>query len=273
MDNILTQKLQDWLNTPEKQRDPSEGAEMLLALTRNRALYNSVSRNPARFMAKMVYELRKHLIMRLDNMTVADVARMDQTVMASVAELQPELPVVSTDAELPTAKRARGRRPDHDRLPAHIRDLWDSNLARARKITLLFNELKAMNDLMPCDRYEKLKMLADVESRYRANLAEYDAYVIIPSVNRAEGLPVPRKTIPRREMSPEAQRVASAASKTMSKTRDALHALTSDDSDRRAVLVARLQAATNQLLHTGAAITDETRDDLLSLGIRLNYDE
>ena len=84
LDNKLTQQIADWLNTPEADRDVRAGADLMLSLNRNRALYNSILRRPDKFMAKLVYELRKFLRMRLDAATAADAAKLEREVMPRV---------------------------------------------------------------------------------------------------------------------------------------------------------------------------------------------
>ena len=76
MDNKLTQQITDWLNTPRERRDIGAGAMMLLRLNNNRFLYANIMRRPEKFADKLEYELRKHLRIRLDNMTMADVVRL-----------------------------------------------------------------------------------------------------------------------------------------------------------------------------------------------------
>lgn len=169
MDNKLTKEIQDWINTPAAERDVRKGAELLLSLNRNRAMYNSFLLRPDRYMNNVVYELRKFLKIRLDKMTSRSVAALEQRVMTKAA-------VISTSDEMPAATTARGKRPDHDRLPLHIRRLWDDNVERIKKIALLFNELKAMNHLQPCDRYEKLKLLDEADTRYREDMEQYDNF-------------------------------------------------------------------------------------------------
>lgn len=69
--------MQDWLNARPSDRDFMRGATMLRSLNRNKALYNTLVRNPGKYMSKLEYELRKHLRIRLHNMSVADVIHME----------------------------------------------------------------------------------------------------------------------------------------------------------------------------------------------------
>lgn len=285
IDNSLTQAVQDWLNTPESERDIHRGAEMLLALTRNRALYNSVLRRPDKFMAKMVYELRKHLRLRLDHMAVTDVVRLEAEVIPRAQELIGDAPAVSVDSELPEATIAKGKRADHDTLPADIRDRWESNGQLYRQIILLFNELKAMADAKPCDRYEKLKILDEAEKTYRSNLEIYDAYV----ASAAQDPEVPESDVtaetetvsdtsesgeseatPAMEDEPaitdDTAKAVGAARKTISKYKKIAAPLAPDD-PKRVTAVEKIQSAVNVIRSAGAEFTDAYKSELLALGI------
>ena len=177
MDDKFTQKIQDWLNTPPMERDIMAGATMLLQMNRNRVLYTNIIRRPDRFGEKLEYELRKHLRIRLDGMTLADVVKMEREVMPRVEQTLKDAPVITTDAELPEGVVARGRRPDHDDLPAEIQALWDNNIENYHKVRDLHHQLKEMEAAPPCDRYEYLKLLDEADKKYRENLAKYDGFV------------------------------------------------------------------------------------------------
>ena len=58
LDPKLTQEMQDWLNARPADRDFMRGAAMLRSLNRNKALYNTLVRNPGKYMSKLEYELR-----------------------------------------------------------------------------------------------------------------------------------------------------------------------------------------------------------------------
>lgn len=281
LDSKVTQSVQDWLNTPEDERDIKAGADLMLSLNRNRALYNSILRRPDKFVGKLVYELRKHLRIRLADMTLADVGRKEKEVMPLVQETIGTMPILSTDDELPEGVVARGRRADHDILPAHVQELWDSNAERYRRIVVLFNELKAMNDLQPCDRFEKVAMLGELDRTYRENLSLYDSYVPeslppmggdtpdeTPSENASdevstEGIP---SEASRDEVSTDNVRIISNARKTLSKYRKQLTALDGDD-PRRQTALEKIQSAVDAIIACGAGVADDTKAELTALGI------
>lgn len=76
--------MQGWLNTEPAKRDLLKGAEMVLKLTRNRILFQNISRNPQKFASKIEYELNKYLKIRLDRKTIQDVVQMDKVLVPSV---------------------------------------------------------------------------------------------------------------------------------------------------------------------------------------------
>ncbi|MBQ8277831.1 MAG: hypothetical protein IJY00_05240, partial [Bacteroidaceae bacterium] len=157
---------------------------MLLRLTRNRILHANILRRPDKMAAKLEYELKKHLRIRLDGMTRRDVALMEREVMPRAEELlaaggPPDadggLPEISSEADQP-APVHEGRRADHDALPEEIRRLWDDNAGIWFRIKQTYNTLLSMEHAAPCDRYDHLKMLDELDRRYRDNMARYDAY-------------------------------------------------------------------------------------------------
>lgn len=265
IDPKLTGRIQEWLNTPEKERDIDAGATMLLQLTNNHALYNSVMRAPAKFAAKMTYELRKYLKIRLDHMTMADVVRLENEVMPKAAETVGKT-VISTDDEI-TEAEAAGRRADHDQLPPEIQALWDDNGPRIRKIIQLFNELKNMYDQRPCDRYEKVKMLGELDKIYRANLEKYDAYVPgtadatagTPTVEPSADPEAPETTVD------IAAKVGNAR-KNLSKYRKQISEL-ADEDPKRPKLIMKMQKTVDFVLTSGGTFSADTMTDLRTLGI------
>ncbi len=247
LDPKFTASMQSWLNTPAEQRDIAAGAMLLFQANRNRALYNSIVAHPAKFAAKLEYEMRKHLKIRLAKMSLEDVVRMDASVMPRVERTVATEAVISTDDEL-----AKGKRPDHDSLPAEIQQLWDDNAQRYRRLRALFEELKAMADAEPCDRYEKLVILDKEETAYRTSLAAYDAYG-----NEPDGV----------EKRAADQKRVSALRKSLSTHRKQLGKLPEDDA-KRSILFDKIQAEVSELAALGSGIADDTKIELASLGIK-----
>lgn len=234
---------------------------MLLQLNHNRTLHANIVRRPERFAGKVEYELRKHLKIRLDGLTVADVAKMGREVMPRVEETLHQVPVISTDAELPEGTVARGRRPDHEQLPAEIQALWDGNIENFHKVRDLHHRLKEMEAAPPCDRYEYLKMLDEADRKYRENLARYDGFVIgqepvaDASDNAAED------QAPKRDKA----RI-DAARKSISKWKKIL---AGDDQSRQEEAKSKVLAAVTELRAAGGTLGDKVSAELRELGLAL----
>ena len=164
--------MQAWLNAEKHDRESvAHGAEMVLKLTRNMSMYQTIMRRPERFESKVRYELQKFLPMRLENMTTQDVKLLD-------AELTPQIAAAieeqakfeaehkaeeDNDTEVPEGgylPAASGIRPDHDDLPEDVRNIWAENKERWLKIKKLYNTILTFEQ--PCDRYEYLKQLKDL---------------------------------------------------------------------------------------------------------------
>ena len=181
MDEKLTQQIQQWLMTPREERDVPAGASLLLQLNRNKFLYSRILLRPERMHDKLEYELNKHLRIRLAGMTVHDVAELDRQLMPAVAQLlenSPHAPAATAEdaANSSTDAAKKGIRPDHDDLPAEIQQLYTDNGLLYQKMKQLFEQLKEMEDALPCDRFEYLQQLRDLDVRYRQNWEKYDAF-------------------------------------------------------------------------------------------------
>ena len=206
MDHQFTKQMQAWLNAKhESDEDIIKGADMLFRLNRNRFYHARATRQPQAYRSNIEYELNKFLKIRLDNMTIDEVKQMDAMVIpeaqAIINEGEPVTTTETTgenaknadsiegdgstdDAELPAhesdgvAVIRKGKRKDHEFLPDEVAALWDANAKRYKEIKSTFETLKSMEDKEPCDRYEYLKILSDLDKRYRADMLTYDSYVV-----------------------------------------------------------------------------------------------
>ena len=255
MDNNLTKQIQEWLDAPVSERNISVGAEMLLKLNRNRILYQNIIRRGERMMGKLEYELKKYLRMRIDNKTVADVVRLEKDVMPKVQKFVEEEPVNKAEHV--------GKRADHDELPPEIQALWDGNFEQYAKVKALFEELKAMANMEPCDRYEKLKLLDEAESKYRKNLADYDAYLKENSFpkdgdDKEDNFP----------MDPaELAKEINNSRKYISSNKDKLAALIEKDQEKAEALRAKMQERVDTIQSAGVPFSPDQQTELESLGI------
>lgn len=275
MDNKFTQELTDWLNTPRDQRDILAGAMMLLRLNKNRFFYANVCRRPDKFHEKLEYELRKHLHIRLDNMTIADVVRLEAQVIPQAKKTLATPPaVVSADNELPEAKVARGRRADHDRLPAEVQELWDKNLTLYKTIKQVFEQLKGMEKAQPCDRYEYLKILDETDKQYRRNLECYDNYVAPSASSAASPTSTTAKAESPTENAEESTsrdtdyRKINAARKTLSKYKKVFaKSIEAGDSEKAATAKKKILDSVDAIRRAGGIIGAAVTNELVDLGI------
>ena len=251
MDHKFTEKIRTWLNTPVNERSIEEGATMLLQLNRNRILHQNIIRRGVRMMPKLEYELKKHLRIRDDGKTLHEVVTMEKVMMPAVEQLVTK----------PEAEHA-GKRADHDELPEEVQQLWDGNFERYTKIKALFEELKAMEKMQPCDRYEKLKLLDEAEKAYREALSAYDSYV------KEDNFPTKTEEQP---VDPaELATQIGNARKYISEGKGKLKKLIDEGNEAKAAtLREKIVERVRTIQQAGAPISDDTFAELSELGINL----
>lgn len=184
MDKTLTDKIVYWLNAPAHTEDADimEGALMLLQLNRNRTLYMTISTNPKRFLKTVEYELKKFLPLRMKGKTCQDVRREADEFLSELrengidkeqSEGQDEM-FETDDTDDTVAPVRNGKREDHDQLPQNIRDIWEANAARWKRIKEMYNTCLSIEN--PCDLEENLKVLKETYYAYKADYARYDSF-------------------------------------------------------------------------------------------------
>lgn len=181
LDNNLTERIQSWLNGDHSSEEKiREGAEILLSLNRNRILYGNIINKPSRpqWKDKLEYELKKFLNIRLDGFTRDEVARLDVRVTKDVQAILADGSEETSPEDGSVMLLLKGKRQDHDALPDNIKQLFQSNHERYLKIRSLHATLRTMENAPSCDRYEFLKQLDELDTIYRKNMEEYDAFVI-----------------------------------------------------------------------------------------------
>lgn len=224
---------------------------MLLQLNRNRILHQNIIRRGVRMMPKLEYELKKHLRIRDDGKTLHEVVAMEKVMMPAVEQLVTK----------PEAEHA-GKRADHDELPEEVQQLWDGNFERYTKIKALFEELKAMEKMQPCDRYEKLKLLDEAEKAYREALSAYDSYVKEDNFpSKIEEQPVDPAEL--------ATQIGNAR-KYISEGKGKLKKLIDEGNEAKAAtLREKIVERVRTIQQAGAPISDDTLAELSELGINL----
>ena len=251
MDHKFTEKIREWLDKPVNERNLAEGATMLLQLNRNRILHQNIIRRGEKMMGKLEYELKKHLRIRDDGKTLHEVVAMERVIMPAVEQLVTK----------PEAEHA-GKRADHDELPEEVQQLWDGNFERYTKIKALFEELKAMEKMQPCDRYEKLKLLDEAEKAYREALTAYDSYV------KEDDFPIKTEEQP---VDPaELATQIGNARKYISEGKGKLKKLIDEGNEAKAAtLRKKIVERVRTIQQAGAPISDDTFAELSELGINL----
>lgn len=245
LDAKLTKRIQAWLGAPKEERDLRTGAELLLLLNRNRWLFQQILRRG--LWSKLEYELGKHLRIRLDGLTRDDVARMEIQVIPRIKKS--------------VAAQFRGKRPDHDSLPDGIRKLYEDNGTRYERMKQVYNDLLGMMQAEPCDRYELLKGLSELDSKYREAWAEYDAYDPSSSSEPEHGEKAPAAA-------PTAAQV-SAARKYLSTNAPKLRAaVDAGEEEKAAALRGKMQERVALILLAGEGFKDDFRQQLAGLGLQ-----
>jgi hypothetical protein len=255
MDNELTQRIKAYIEAEPQDRDVAAGAMLLLQMNRNRILFNNILRRPDKFADKLLYELKKYYRIRLDSMTVEDVANMDKSVVPAAQEtLNAGAPQIDSDNDVAQEGTvARGKRDDHDELPEEIQKLWTDGAELYYKIKALFEQLKTTEDAPSCDRYEYLVQLKEADIRYRENLRIYDGYKQGDEVTVSDPDAAAKKI--------------SAARKYISVSKEKLAELRDTDAEKYATLLAKVQERIDLLKQLGANIEQAQADELNELGL------
>lgn len=173
-DAQFTEKLQQWMNTPDSQKDWAEGALMLLQLSGNQIMYRNISVNPKGKAEFIKGQLQKYLNFRLKQLTHEQVEEMQQTVEVIVQK------VIKPESEFADFKA--GKRADHDLLPDEIKALYAENLDivhRMREVHLRLRTLSLEDATCPdSERYPFLKEIIALDKRLHENWDAYDHFVV-----------------------------------------------------------------------------------------------
>ena len=192
IDQKFTEELSKWLSTPRDERDVVAGAELLMRITGNRQFYATAIVRPHVVHDHVEYELKKHLAIRQEGHNVETLRNLERELLAECAE---EFSAASSDSpveEQAGAEEAdayavpregpvvsspkRGRRADHDALPAEIQALYDDNATRYEQMRKVYQQLLTMADAEPCDRKEHIFQLDQLVKAWAAAWEAYDRY-------------------------------------------------------------------------------------------------
>lgn len=176
MDERFKQKVLDWFNLPEANRDLVAAATLILQFTNNRIQYNNTMRFPERYRANIIYQMENIRKMIADGATKEVVAVLQTQAQPIVEEHKLNKPVSEADAI------RRGKRADHDTLPAEIKKLYTDNVEIIGKMRGLHSSLVRIPDsdnvCHASDRYPFLKELVALDKTYHDNWYKYDHYVL-----------------------------------------------------------------------------------------------
>lgn len=204
MDHNLTNRLQQWLDTPSADRDWDEGAIILLQLTNNKIMYNNISHNPKGKAEFIEGKLRTFLKVRREAIANDEVNILQEQVDAIVArrtefsnkETNPatelsckrEQSIKSNDLNtLPSAadnaqsEFKAGKRADHDLLPEDIQALYVENLDITHRMRELHLRLRLMSEsttqITASERKPLLDEFINLDKKLHVNWDTYDHYV------------------------------------------------------------------------------------------------
>ena len=191
-DPKFTAQLQDWMNTPDAQKNWDEGAVLLLQLSGNKIMYRNISVNPKGKAEFIKGQLQKYLNFRLQQLTKDQVSDMQSQIDEIVKSvIKPAATVPDGSASGKSAEFAdfkAGKRADHDSLPAEIQALYVENLDIINRMRELHLKLRTMSlDDATCpdsERYPFLKEIIALDKKRVENWNVYDHF--IPGTSAAE---------------------------------------------------------------------------------------
>lgn len=175
MNNKLTARLQDFLDTPREDRDWNEGAILLLQITNNTIMYRNLSINPKGKAEFIEGKLRAFLKSRREVEAHDEVNIMQEQVDA----------IVASRTEFKEHNEAKdfkaGKRADHDRLPEDIQALYVENLDLVHRMRELHLRLRLLSDstkqVPAAERKPLLDEFINLDKKLHANWDTYDHYV------------------------------------------------------------------------------------------------
>ena len=200
-DPKFTEKLQQWMNTPDSQKDWAEGALMLLQLSGNQIMYRNISFNPKGKAEFIKGQLQKYLNFRLQQLTKDQVQEMQSKVDEIVEKVIKPASTANPDKTEEFADFKAGKRADHDALPEEIQALYAENLDlvhRMRELHLKLRTLSLENATCPdSERYPFLKEIIALDKKRVSNWDIYDHFVIgVTPVPEVKAAPAVKATVP-----------------------------------------------------------------------------
>lgn len=177
IDEKLTQRIKQWLDTPADQRDIKDGALLLLKMNHNKVQYRNICMFPKKWAGALESELQKRLAFRLDDVSHEQVEQMRDQVK-TIAKSR------SLQKDNPASEFKSGKRADHDQLPEDIQAAYTENLGIMQRMRMLHGRLVILEEAaagkqIPChdsDCYPLLQELIELDKKYHDNWAKYDDF-------------------------------------------------------------------------------------------------
>ena len=177
MDKNLTDKLRQFLETPNEQKDWNAGAILLLQLTNNPIMYRNISLNPKGKADFILGKLQQFLKARCEIENHNEVMSLQSTVN-EIVEQRTEFSNPDTN---PATDFKAGKRADHDTLPEDIQALYVENLDIVHRMRELHLQLRKLSDSTKTIPDSERKPLLDefiaLDKKLHDNWNTYDHYV------------------------------------------------------------------------------------------------
>ncbi len=177
MDKNLTDKLRQFLDTPNEQKDWNAGAILLLQLTNNPIMYRNISLNPKGKADFIIGKLQQFLKARCEIESHNEVMTL-QTTVNEIVEQRTEFSNPETN---PATDFKAGKRADHDSLPEDIQALYVENLDIVHRMRELHLQLRHLSDSTKTVPDSTRKPLLDefiaLDKKLHDNWNIYDHYV------------------------------------------------------------------------------------------------
>ena len=177
MDKNLTDKLRQFLETPNEQKDWNAGAILLLQLTNNPIMYRNISLNPKGKADFILGKLQQFLKARCEIENHNEV----MTLQSTVNEIVTQRTEFSNPDTNPATDFKAGKRADHDTLPDNIQALYVENLDIVHRMRELHLQLRKLSDstktIPDSERKPLLDEFISLDKKLHDNWNTYDHYV------------------------------------------------------------------------------------------------
>lgn len=170
----MLEKVKNWLDQPENERNYFDGAMMMLQITGNKIQYANVIRNLDAKKGVVDYELERYVKNKVKAVESAQVQAMRDKVS-----------IIAHNRNLDGSKYAhenhRGKRADHDSLPDEVKALYTENLGLLQSMREDHMQLRrlVLDESVTCLDAEQFPFLKDIiekDKRLHDNWKAYDEY-------------------------------------------------------------------------------------------------